>query len=632
MNTIFADFETYYDKEYSLRKMTPVEYILDPRFEAIGCAVIDGWPSNDQTPRWIEGPHLQTYFNSLDPRVTAFVTHNALFDMCICAWRFGFVPRLMVDTLGVSRACLGHLLRSHSLASVGAHLELGPKGDSIHKAVGMRLADLKANPTFYAQYKAYALNDVVLCRGIYDKLVVSGEFPLEELAVMDMVLRCAVNPKLRLDATVLCEHLAEVQAGKAQALAAAGMQYDEHGGCPDLMSNEKFAGLLRNYGVEPPTKVSKLTSKVTYAFAKTDPGMVALEEHDNPLVQTLVAARVGHKSTLEETRTKRLISISQLQWPGDEPFFPPLRAALMPVPLRFSGAHTHRLSGDWKLNLQNLPRGSKIKRALIAPAGYTIVTADAAQIEARGVASLCGQDDLVEQFERGEDVYASFASEAFGREITKQNDPGARFVGKTSILGLGFQSGWSTLQNALRVQSRSQLGYELKVPDEDAARYVSVYRSKYDQIPKAWRLLNTTGIDVLAHGGGDFKFGPCIFEKGSILLPSGLRLFYHKLERRDNEWWFEYAGKPEKIYGGKLLENIIQALARIITMNAAVRIQKRFELALQVHDELGYVVPDEHVERVKTIVVEEMCKRPDWAPTWPLHAEPGVGKNYGECK
>src|SRR5262249_52483959 len=146
--------------------------------------------------------------------------------------------------------------------------------------------------------------------GIYDKLVASNVFPTGELEVMDMVLRCAINPKFTLDQALLAEHLARTRADKEALIAAAGADRSE------LMSNEKFAARLRDLGVDPPVKVSLTTGKQTYAFAKTDQGMADLEEHEDPQVQALVAARIGVKTTLEESRTERLLKISHLAWPA----------------------------------------------------------------------------------------------------------------------------------------------------------------------------------------------------------------------------------------------------------------------------------------------------------------------------
>lgn len=624
MRTIVLDYETYYDKEYSLRNMTPVEYILDPRFETILCAVHESWPSN--RPGYVvDGPDLGAWVKDAKLEECCVVSHNALFDMCILAWRYGVVPRLMVDTMGVSRATLGHVLRSHSLAKVAAHLCLGVKGHTVQQVVGMHRADIIA-AGLWPSYSDYSLNDGELCGGIYDKLVRSGVFPIRELMIMDMVLRCAVLPRFQLDQMALAEHLAAVRSQK-EVLIAQAMLAGADAGKSDLMSNEKFAAMLRQHGAEPPTKISPLTGARTYAFAKTDKDFIALEEHPHPVIQMLVAARTGVKGTLEESRTERLLNVSHLVWPNGG-------HRLMPIPLRYGAAHTGRLGGEWKLNMQNLPRGSKIRDAIVAPPGHTVVTIDASQIEARITAWICGQHDLVAQFANGEDVYSSFASEVFGYPVGKKTHPKERFMGKTSILGLGFQVGPPKFANTIEVQSQLQLGSKVDMSVEEATRIVYFYRSKYSRISGAWRLLQTEGISALMglHPSG-FKFGPCEFEKEAVLLPSGLRLHYHDLKQNsEGQWVFTYGGEPKFIYGGKLLENIVQALARIHTMDAALRIQKRLTLAMQVHDELVYVVPDHAVDETKRIILEEMRRRPTWAPQLPLEAEVGTGRSYGEAK
>lgn len=624
MRTVILDYETYYDKEYSLRKMTPVEYVLDPRFETILCAVREGWPSNQPT-YVVDGADFGDWVKQADLENAIVVSHNALFDMCVLAWRYGVVPRLMVDTLGVSRATLGHKLKSLSLASVAMHLELGVKGGTVHNVIGMNREAIKA-AGLWDSYASYSTTDADLAAGIYDKLVRSGVFPVRELAIMDMVLRCAIQPQFKLDQTVLAEHLADVQQQKAVLMAQAMLLGAD--GKSDLMSNDKFAALLRAVGCEPPMKFSQVQQKRIYAFAKTDPEFIELEEHPSPAVQTLVAARTGHKSTLEESRCERLLKISQLTWPGNE-------QGWMPIPLRYGGAHTHRLSGDWKLNMQNLPRGGKLRSALIAPPGHTILTIDAAQIEARIVAWLCGQEDLVAAFAGGEDVYSTFASEVFGYPVSKALKK-ERFVGKTSILGLGFGVGGDKFQNTIEVQSQLQLGTKIEMSLEEAFRIVTLYRNKNAKISSTWAQLNHRGIPVLAGHGGNFSIGPCTFEKGAVNLPSGLKLHYENLRQEAGErgvqWVFTYGGKPKKLYGGKLLENIVQALARIVTMDAALRIQKRLRLGMQVHDELVYSVPYDQVSEAKRIMLEEMRRRPTWAADLPLEAEIGEGVSYGDAK
>jgi DNA polymerase family A len=616
---IVLDFETYYDAEYSLRKMTPVQYILDPRFEVIGCAVKEG----EGTPFWLTHTELVAYLKKLPERVT-IISHNALFDMCILAWVYGYTPTLMIDTMGMARAWMGHKLRSVALASIATYLGIGAKGDTVHKVMGMNLAAIKA-AGLYDAYAAYSCTDAELCWKIYRHFINEG-FPVNEIAIMDTVIRCAVRPKFVLDETLLAEHLHNTVQSKHDLMARCGLS-----GREDLMSNDRFADSLRAFGVEPPTKISLTTGKETYAFAKTDQEFMDLEEHENPDVQALVSARLGVKSTIEETRTQRLIEISRLTWPGNGV------QGLLPMPLRYSGAHTHRLSGDWKLNMQNLPaRGNtKIRQAIQARPGFKVVGCDASQIEARIAAWFCGAGEIVTAFARKEDVYSTFASSVFGYEVLKATHPVERFIGKTAILGLQYNLGWPKFQKTVAMQSKAQVGKEVILSDEEAARVVNTYRSRYFQIPAMWKKLQA--LLPLMTGNLHAEVGPVTFIGNSIRLPSGLFLNYHALQNKEGSWWFTYGGKPKYVYGGKMLENIIQALARICVMDAAVRVRIRLqqlgiedvELNLQVHDELVYVVPDGLVETVKAIVMEEMCRRPSWGPHIPLDAEADVGQAFG---
>jgi hypothetical protein len=616
MKQITLDFETYYDQDYSLRKMTPVEYILDPRFECIGCAVKEG----DDPAVWMTEGELRAYLAGLPERV-AVVSHNALFDMCILSWRFAYVPYLMIDTLGMARAWLGHRLKSLSLDYLARYLGLGVKGTTVHKVQGMSLAAIKA-AGFYDEYANYSKGDADLCWQVYRALVTDG-FPVAEIAVMDTVLRCAVQPRFYLDTHKLAEHLHETIQNKATLLSRIAPHLTRD----DLMSNDRFADALRSLGVEPPTKISPITGKESYAFAKTDAEFIALEEDESPDVQALVSARLGVKSTIEETRTQRLLNIAQLDWPDN-------RKGLLPIPLRYSGAHTHRLSGDWKLNMQNLPaRGnSKIRDAIIAPAGYVVVAVDASQIEARIAGWLAGAHTLTNAFAAGEDVYSTFASAVFGYTVTKGTHKVERFIGKTAVLGLQYGLGWQKFQRTVAMSSKSQVGEEVLLDDMQAARVVQTYRSTYHQIPTYWSRLNS----LIPRMTGQLyeESHPLVFLKESIRLPSGLYLNYHDLRNEAGQWWFTYGGKPKYLYGGKMFENIVQALARICVMDAAVRIRKETGeiLALQVHDELVYLIREDLAPAFRDYVIGQMRVRPWWGPDIPLDAEGGVGPSYGEAK
>lgn len=648
MKTVFVDFETYYDDEYSLRKMTPIEYVLDPRFEAIGCAVVVNGLSVFFTP-----DQLKIFLSRL-PEKVIMVSHNALFDMTVMAQRFGYVPTMMVDTLGLSRAWNGHKYKSHSIAYLAEAMGFGSKGTAVYNMKGLRLSQIIASGQ-YQSYADYSVNDVEICQKIYLQIMREG-FPVSELQIQDMVLRCAIQPKFALDRNILALHLHEVLQAKEQLLDRVGLVTKD-----ELMSNDKFAEVLRSMGVDPPLKTSLTTGKTTYAFAKTDPAFIALEEHEDEDVQALVAARMGIKSTLEETRTKRFQAIANLSWVGSE-------QCIMPIPLRYAAAHTHRLGGDWKLNLQNMPRGSKskpprLRNSLLARAGRVVVKADASQIEARFVASFCGQENLVARFERGEDVYASLASKIFGIVVDKNIHVAERFIGKTAVLGCGFGVGGEKFAKTVRMDSKKYTGTMIQMDTAEGHRVVNVYRTENPMVPMMWRRLNDA-IPRMTREDCSIQIGPITIEHERVRLPNGLFLNYKGLEYKtlsafadvdgeevgpaERAWIYTYGGKPKKLYGGKFLENIIQALARIATMEAALRIKTRlvglandfdldpgvFDLGLQEHDALAYCPPDGFEDAVGEILVEEMIRRPTWAPTVPLACQDGygVGPSYGEAK
>jgi DNA polymerase len=436
-----------------------------------------------------------------------------------------------------------------------------------------------------------------------------------------MILKMTLQPSFVLDRDRLALHLHNVQLVKQRVMDALGTDKTA------IRQNEVFADMLRAQGVDPPRKISPTTGLELYAFSKTDEEFLELEQHPNPIVQSLCAARLGAKSTIEETRAQRFINISNLQWPVT------IRSNSMPMPVRFSGAHTHRGSGDWKLNVQNMTRGGELRKALKAPPGYKVVTVDASQIEARITAFLAGQEDLLQQFENGDDVYSNFASIVYGKPINKKDHPAERFVGKTCILGLGFGMGW------MKFHRQINLSKMVVIDEAQAANIVSTYRTTFSDITLLRANLGGA-LGILANGGSVMKVGPVLIEKGVIHIPGRLKMFYHELQFiKDEGWTFNFACKPKRLYGGRVLENIVQYLDRIIVFDAAIRIEHRFKqmgwgyhLAQQAHDENGYVVKEEHVDQVKAILLEEMTRRPSWGETLPLMAEAGVGDNYGEAK
>lgn len=623
MKRIFLDFETYYDQVYSLRNMTPIEYILDKRFEMLGCGVaVDNEP-----PRFMPQEKVIPYLQAVKEPYAA-ISHNALFDMTILAWRYAVHPPMMVDTLSMCRALLAHKIKQArvSLAAVLEHFGLQEKLKTIENMKGVHFDALIRNPELLLMFTTYTIRDVRGCREIFNKLI--DDFPATELRVMDRLIRMVTMPQLLLDMMNLDKYHTQIIQTKHQLMNKLGHERTKY------MSNEQFADLLRKAGVEPPMKRSLRTGKMTFAFAKTDEEFLELRDHPDEIVQWLVAARLGVKSTIEETRTHTFINIARLTASSHQ--YP-----WLPVPLKYSGAHTHRFSGDWRLNMQNLSaRKTKVLRSSIrAPRGMVILAIDASQIEARLTAYLAGQLNLLEQFaDPTNDVYAWFGSHVLGYVITRKSHPVDRFTFKTVVLGLGFGMSAAKLLITLRNAAAEQ-GITVEYTLEQCQQWVDFYRSFFVYIPQLWKCFDAVIAAMLDLSKPMPKLRVGQPDGHTIILPSGLRLYYDDLQYDGSDVTYKFGSMRRKLYGAKMTENIVQALDRQHVIEANMRIEDRcaregvdVRLAMQVHDENIYVVPDNCLQLVTMIGLEEMCRPPVWAPTIPLAAEAKCGQSYGELE
>ena len=360
MDLITLDFETLYDQEYSLRKLTTEQYIRDPRFEVIGFAI----KINDGETEWFSGDKERTARRlwDFDWSDAALLAQNTMFDAGILSFVFGIHPKRMIDTMSMGRAALGVDV-SVSLENLAKHYGVGAKGTEVLNAIGKRRTDF--TPEELARYGEYCINDVELTYEVYHRMIQDG-FPLAEMKLIDMTLRMFTEPRLVLDTELLKQHLQEVRTAKRQHLVntleaigkpdlAALAMMDGESSEPiqkALRSNDQFAQLLESLGVPAPTKVSATTGKTTWAFAKTDDGFRALQDHPDPRVQSVVAARLGVKTTLEETRTERFIEMSA--------------RGKFPIPLKYAGARTYRWSGclvaDTVVTVYNIQNGVESKR------------------------------------------------------------------------------------------------------------------------------------------------------------------------------------------------------------------------------------------------------------------------------
>ena len=606
MDVVTLDFETFYSKDFSLSKMTTEEYIRSPRFETIMVSL----KVNDGSAVWVSGTHKQIkkHLDLYDWDNSVAIAHNAMFDMAILNWHFDIRPKRIVDTLSMARA-LGQ--PSVSLANLSKVYGLGEKGTEVVNALGKRRIDFTDDEL--EAYGSYCNNDTGLTYRLFQ--VLAKDFPLNELKLIDLTIRMFTEPTLVLDGGVLQQHLTNVKAKKEALLSKSLISKD------NLMSNPQLALTLISLGVDPPMKASPTTGKQTYAFSKTDEEFTALLEHESILVQTIVAARLGVKSTLEETRTERFIGISE--------------RGLMPVPLRYYAAHTGRWGGADSINLQNLPRKSPLKYALRAPPGYVLIDSDSSQIEARTLAWLAGQDDLVAAFDRGEDVYKIMASAIYGKPEGEITDA-ERFVGKTTILGAGYGMGPTKFRAQLK-------NFGVDMSKAECERIIRVYRETYSKIPELWKQAGAALEAILDNKSSPLGLdGVLIIEgRNGIRLPNGLYLRYPNLRRRSDpdtgksELCYDTRkGKaviPNRIYGGKIIENVCQALARIIIGEQMIAIGRKYKLVMTVHDAIAVLVPEEKEAEASAEVELGMKMRPKWALELPLNCETGSGKSYGDC-
>ena len=622
MNLITLDYETFYSKDVGFKKMTTEEYVRHPEFHVIGVGV----KINSGEPVWYSGTHDQVkdYLTNLtDWSNAALLCHNTMFDGCILAWHFGITPKLYLDTLCMARAIHG-VEAGGSLKALAVRYELGVKGTEVDDAIGKRRVDF--TPADLAQYGEYCKNDVQLTFDLFGEL--ASIFPEDELKLIDMTLRMFIEPAFHVDDALLVARLDELRQEKSDLLKALMVKLEcdtEEAVRKKLASNKQFGALLEELGIKPPMKVSPTTGKDTLALAKNDEGFIALTEHEDPFIQQLCAVRLGTKSTIEESRIARFIDIGARN------------KGLLPIPLKYYGAHTGRWAGSDKVNFQNLPSRDKKKKALknavVAPEGYVVINCDSSQIEARVLAWLAGQDELVEAFAQGKDVYSIFASKIYEREISKAN-PVERFVGKTCILGLGYGTGALKLQHTLKT---SPPGADLT--EEQCKDIVSLYRETNDKIIQLWRDGDEVIQDLASWGNTKpYYYGKhdCLYiSREGVRLPNGLHIRYPELYLNTDEDKSRYMYKsrrgPVSMWGGSLVENVVQALARIIVGEQMLKVNERYRVVLTVHDAAVVVVKKQELDVAMKYIIDVMSTPPNWAAGLPVACEANHGESYGDC-
>ncbi len=638
MKILTCDFESHYAQGYSLSSLTTEEYIRDPRFEVIGVAV----KIDDGETEWASGSHaeLKEWLKKFDWKNSAVLAHNAQFDCAILSWIFDIHPKFLLDTLSMSRALHG-VEADHRLAALAVKYGIGTKGTEVIQAKGKRRGDFSEEEL--ADYGDYCINDVELTYKLFR--IFAGRFPAKEFKLIDLTLKMFTEPVLELNKSLLTQHLSHVVLQKQKLLESltrdqsiqkyladpANAPLPPPGiGIPTvdnsillknvLMSNDKLADILRALDVDPPMKFSVRKEAPTYAFAKSDEAFTALLEHEDPRVQAIVAARIGVKSTLEETRTERFIGIAT--------------RGKLPAPLKYFGAHTSRFSGLDSINLQNLSARDKnkkaLKQAILAPKGYVIIDGDSSQIEARVTAWLAGQTDLVEGFRQGRPVYEEQAAKIYGKDVSAVT-PDERFSGKVAILQAQYGSGAPKFMETMRQQGRV-------ISLDESRQIIQVYRDSNPKITALWRQAQNALACMTRGEACRIGVVPGVIDvlhkSNEIQIPAGLTIKYTGLTAQPGEkgpeFFYRTRRSMVKLYGAKCVENLSQAVARCVVTEQMLKIAKRYRVVLTVHDSVVCCVREEEQEEAAKYITECMRWTPEWARGLPVNCEVKIGPNYGD--
>jgi len=618
MPRLFIDFETYFDARLTLKKMPGLLYIRDPYFLVHGAAVkVDCAPS-----QWLDDADLRPWLQQFHWPDVELVGHNSNFDFTLLYEQYGHSPGLRVDTLAMCRMLLSHDL-DFDLDSICEMLGLGNKlPGALNQVKGVRALSSELR----ALLAEYAIHDVDLTYALFNYLW--PHVPEQSKQWMDVIIQASTEGALHFDRSSAVHALSDAQQAQVNAINASGTSAEV------LRSNPQFAEALRSKGVEPPTKISKRTGKSAYAFSKDDPEFIDLLT--NPKIAPLVRGRMAAMSDSEINRIQKLIAITDS------------KPHTLPAQLNISGAHTHRLSGGGGINMQNLNRGSTLRRALHAAPDHVLLVADSSQIELRMNLWFSGEKKAIDfltpgEYKRSEnkvewkgaDYYSLAAMKRRGltaEQITKD----IRQFEKVVVLGCGYGMG---AQRFRRGCAAGMMGNPpVYLTDEEAAQTIQSYRHDNPFVVRSWATLQNDALPAMTMPNPNLKLGPITIEHEAILLPDGMRLLYPNLEPAEDGWTWGLNGATHRPYGGILQENVIQALAAVVIKQQAWRALEQFKaanlqgvrLVLQVHDELVFQVPESNAGEALEILVESMSWTPDWAPGLPLRCEAMYDRSYAK--
>lgn len=617
MQKITLDFETFYATGYSLTGLTYPEYIFDDRFLIQGVGITYG---DDDEPIYYPEHEAESAIMEIDWENVHLLGQNLKFDASILAWKFGVLAKKYTDLMDLARAYW---------PGQDANLDiickrLWPNDPTMWK--GKELANFKGIRELDDEQQAvmgnYCKQDVRLTRAAIEQL--APLIPESEQALAELTLRMYIDPKLVLDKERVENFLTEEQARTKTLIKESGLNKTT------LSSNKQFAAWMQEAGIEVPQKESPTTGKMTDALGQKDPVFLRTMA-DHPEHEAVWKARAAVKSTLNQTRAQRLLDLDRI-------------LGKVPVPLNYYGAHTGRWSGTQKVNLQNLPRGGALRLALCSPPGWKVHVADSSNIEARMLAWAAGETSLLEMIRRKEDIYNDMATKIYGYPVDRKakDADGNKLqeiegnVGKTARLGLGYGMGAPKFRQTLA--SGPMGSPPILVDDAFAQRAVDTFRRDSPNIVRYWNLLQQAGYDMLLRNT-DYQLGCLRVQHEQIVMPNGMALKYPNLRVVDEDNGRSQLicdrknNSIQRLYGGIICENVIQALSRIVVSDQILAAQEAFpdsHVVLAVHDEIVMLMPDDNSDERQQELEDLMKIPPDWAPDLPLDSEGGWDTSYSK--
>lgn len=687
MNVLTVDFETYYDREYSLSKMTMIEYIMDGRFQPI----MMSYSINDDPIQNVIGyPNIKRILDGIDWDNTVLNAQNTAFDATIVRARFGHTARYYTDTMAMARVTAAHVFEGASLGAIAKVLQANgvpvpPKGKEVQSALGMHLYNAYQGTPYLALkattdhneiqrghellmgYVEYCNNDVHLAREAF-KYFTKMITP-DEMQYGDMILKCYIEPSLYLDLPIIEEEIQRIHERDEQRARDVANKYF-NGNQAELRSVcrsvPKFTEFLRglggileheidedaDYAFIIPSKYSEKKGRVEPCYSKTFPPVIEMCERMDE-IGDIFRTKLAMSSSIELSRAERFRAIAKI-------------GCGFGMPYTVSGAHTHRLGGSGGLNVQNLSSGRKegqsnaLKRSISAPPGHQVVVFDSSQIELRTGSYIAGDHATLKMFLEGRDPYSEQASLIYGGdpvEIKKLAKGGVepyasiqRPAGKASLLSNIYGTGAVGFMNYAKL-----MGVDMTL--EEAQHIVKVYRETHPEVVATWNACEVALRNMIAGANGYFggPDGKLFYYDGArmnhgvrmpgIRLPDGNWLNYHCLSMREREYPdgstkmnYAYRGLKEGriqwifTYAARIFENCNQALAFAVMKYQALLINQRYKIVLNTHDEWGIVVKDDEVEQAKEYMQWCMRQVPEWAKGLPVDCEGDAAVHYGDCK